>query len=121
VAEQVGTIEFPREWKLGKDWLPGFPQVVVTSEQDNAIVAGGVLEDGTNLLGMCWPGGQRVLRASPDTGWAIEERFDGTPSERLITAWRIVVDCQIKGARDAWAELGGRPGAAASRDDRGGA
>lgn len=104
----AGQIHFPADWLAGRDWSLG-PDVVLTSDDEKAIAAGGVLDDGTNLMGLCWPGGQRVYRTSPDTDWAFEERFEGDAPPRIQDVWRIIIDCAVKGARDAWDELGGRP------------
>lgn len=60
----LGTIAFPPEWIADLAWLPGFPQIVLHSDDETVFAAGGVLEDGSNLMGLCWPDGQRVYRRS---------------------------------------------------------
>jgi hypothetical protein len=62
--------------------------------------------DGSNLVGLCFPGGQRVYRMSPDTDWAIEERFEGDAPEVAQDVWRVLVDCAAEGLRKAREELG---------------
>lgn len=79
---EAGKVTFPPEWLRDRHWLPGHPSIVLTSDDETMFAAGGVLDDGTNLMGLCWPGGQRAYRYSPDTGWALEERFDGDAPAR---------------------------------------
>ena len=52
----VAEIGFPPEWFAGKSWMPGFPQLlhVLTHDEmpgERLFVAGGVLQDGANLIG----------------------------------------------------------------------
>jgi hypothetical protein len=105
----VGEIEFPPEWKAGKPWGKGFPQIMLSHEDGTIFAAGGALVDGSNLVGLCFPGGQRVYRMSPDTDWAIEERFEGDAPEVAQDVWRVLVDCAVRALRSAEEELGGRP------------
>ena len=69
---------------------------------------GGVLEDGTNLIGVIYPGGQRLARMSPDTGWALEERFTGRAlderdehDQKVAEMWTVTLDSMIAGHRKA--------------------
>jgi hypothetical protein len=111
MSELMGEIAFPPEWKHGKSWGPSYPQIILTGDEGSIIAAGGVLQDGTNLLGLCWPGGQRVYRMSPDTGWALEERFDeAEPApERVAEVWRILIEATVESAREVARLMGGRP------------
>lgn len=102
----LGEIVFPPEWKQDREWASGFPAVVLHSDDETMFAAGGVLEDGTNLMGLCWPGGQRVYRLSPDTGWALEERYQGDAPKSAARAWRILVEAAIKAGKDVEDEIG---------------
>jgi hypothetical protein len=58
-----------------------------------AVLAGGVLNENTTLLGLAFPGGQCLLR-TPITG-EMEERFTGRrlkADEPLLQIWRHEVD-----------------------------
>lgn len=110
MSEQlIGNLDFPVAWLDGKGWLIG-PEIVAAHQLDDGaygVIAGGVLSDGTNVLGMSFPRGQRLMRISPDTDWAIEERFDGeTPSAVLLEVWPKVVESMRLGMQDAREELG---------------
>lgn len=111
-GEFAGEIRFPPEWILGKTWELGHPEVVLTADNETIIAAAGVLVEGANLMGLCWPGGQRVYRISGETGWAIEERFEGDAPKRVRDIWRVLIDSAVEAVKRAEAEMGGRPGAA---------
>jgi hypothetical protein len=116
MGEPVGEIAFPPEWKVGKKWGPGYPEILLTGDEGRIFAAGGCLRDGTNLMGLCWPGGQRVYRTGPDTGWALEERFDeaGPAPERIVQVWRILIEATVNSAREVERLTGGRPGSGAA-------
>jgi hypothetical protein len=112
-------LEFPPEW-MTAPWI--FCTVVVTLREQatnkRAWIAGGVLEDGTNVLAMLFEGGgHRAMRAGPVTRWGIEERL-GTPDipKSLRGVWRQVIESSIKGQKAAQAELG--PGSFPERGGR---
>lgn len=104
-GERLATIAFPRPWLQGREWVATTPVVdVALSGARRAHVAAGCLDDGTNLVGMAYPGGQRVLRAPVDGG--VHEHFDGRPlngsdpdDELLVTAWRRTVDAWVRTGR----------------------
>lgn len=106
------TLTFPDHW-VTEPWL--LHEVVATIDlpngQGHAIAAGGVLQDGTNLLGIVYPRGQRIMRAGPATGWAIEEQFTGRPlragrDDSLLRAWALLIQSSIHGKKSAEAEVG---------------
>jgi hypothetical protein len=106
----VAEILFPEEW-LTSGWMLTQVLRVVEVEGGHAAVAGGVLKDGANLLGLAFPGGQCVLRSSPDTGWAIEERFSGRllmDDDPLRALWRIAVESQVNAGKQMRLEEGSR-------------
>lgn len=88
----LGKVDFPDEW-ITDEWL--FGEVIATAEvtAGTAVLAGGMLADGSNLFGLLYPGGQRLMRTSAATNWALEERFTGEPPDRIgMTLWRAAVD-----------------------------
>lgn len=108
------TLNFPEHW-VTEPWMHTEVISVVTKDDDGtrAYIAGGVLNDGTNLMGLAYPGGQRVMRAGPATGWAIEEHFSGRPlregpDDGLLEMWKNVVEASVYGKHAAEAELGRR-------------
>jgi len=74
------------------------------------ILAGLLLSDGTNLYSLVWSTGQRVARTTADTGWAIEEQFDGqqptSDDDPRAVMWRIAIDCMVGAAQKTRLELG---------------
>jgi hypothetical protein len=60
------------------------------------VLAGVLLDDGTNIYTLTWPTGQRVARVCDDTGWAIEERFAGdqpaTDDDARAVMWRDAIE-----------------------------
>lgn len=96
-------IRFPPEWLEGREWVMAEAVATVPlADGARGVFAGGVLDDDACLLGLVYPGGQRVLRCSSDYG--IEERFEGRdlgPDDKtLTTAWGYAV----KGFATALAE-----------------
>jgi hypothetical protein len=93
-ADLVAQLDFPPEWHTA-DWM--LTEVLLVSKLrggQEVFIAGGVLKDGSNLIGLTHPRGQRVARSSPVTGWSIEERFSGDQEavERdLGTVWSTVI------------------------------
>lgn len=90
------TVELPAEWNTAP-YRPGFVRLVAEITLPRKRTALGVvalLRDGTNVVALTWPGGQRLARVSPDTGWALEERFTGRPpgpgEGKLFECW---ADC----------------------------
>jgi hypothetical protein len=95
------TVELPEAWQTAP-FRPGFARVVGEIKLPRKRTALGVmalLKDGTNVVALTWPGGLRVARCSPATGWAIEERFTGRPpgpgEGGLIKLWQICVEALV--------------------------
>lgn len=74
------------------------------------ILAGLLLSDGTNLYSLVWSTGQRVARTTADTGWAIEEQFDGEQptddDDPRAVMWRIAIECMVDAGRKTREERG---------------
>lgn len=107
----AGRLEWPPEWIGLHTWLRTDLVQSLRHEAtgDLVFIAGGVLTDGTNLIGVCWPGGQHVATAGPRTGWSIEERVDPNAPKYMRRIWRQVVKSMVQAKRDAEAELGKAP------------
>lgn len=111
------TTEFPKEWMDGHWFIEA--DLLVKGKLDNGqhvALGGGVLEDGTNLMGLVWETGQRLMRMSPDTDWAIEERLLGDqPAAETLSGkalghmWKIAIDATVTASQQVTAELGGKP------------
>lgn len=109
MAEPIAVLNFPPAW-----CRPGWAltELLVTRDVPGgkAFIVGGVLKDGTNLLAMAYPGGQRAMRCSPDTDWATEEHFTGRlvqdDETELREAWRITVEVWAQATRDMKALMG---------------
>ncbi len=59
-------------------------------------LAGVLLEDGSNLWALIYPGGARFVRTAAAIDWGIEERYTGTPPREDDAAtvnetWALVV------------------------------
>lgn len=112
-GEPLFEFVIPPEWKTAR-WkfvepshtadLPGGGQGLMFSA---------MLIDGTVLFAVVWTGGQRAVRISPETDWAVEERFTGdVPSgaaEVIGSLWTMVVECAVGAVKAAEREFGGRP------------
>lgn len=114
------TIELPEAWRSAP-FRPGFVKVlgeVTLPRGRTALLVMALLKDGTNVLALTWDRGARLARTSPDTGWALEERFTGRPPGRgegaLIQVWKVGIDAVIKAGKEAQTDLanGWEPGPA---------
>lgn len=98
----IDQVTVPREWETCE---PLFMEQLLRgrNETDGSLIwaAGGVLEDGTNLMVLKWSRGQNWLRSGPDTGWAIEERVSPNQPKPVREIWRILVDSQVHAAARA--------------------
>lgn len=104
MTHEEWTIELPEEWRTAP-WRRGFVRVVAEANLANdatALLLTGMLKDGTVIYALLWQRGQRLARRSPDTDWALEERFTGhepaaADKRAIATLWRAAVDAM------AWA------------------
>ena len=112
MRETVAEVNFPPEWFGLHKWLHTELVQAYTYEEmpdEQFFVAGGVLTDGTNLIGLFWSsGGQHIARCGPPL-WAVEERVDPTAHPATRKLWKHVVGAMIEGYRQAEAELGRPP------------
>lgn len=112
MSDPVANLNFPAEWTHDNPWQPGFPELVKALTYDRLpderfFIAGGILKDGTNLIGLCWSSGrgQHVMRCGPPL-WAVEERTDPKAHPATRKLWRMVVESMAAGRREAERELG---------------
>ena len=108
------TLDMPAEWKTG-EWV----KIDALAESDllhgQALMVAGFLTDGTNVMAVLWPAGQRILRTGPPTDWAIQEHFTGRPP--LATAgggtieemWSVAVKMMIQAKTATDARFGPPP------------
>jgi len=100
IGELQSEIKFPDEWYTAPwDKCELISVLTIKRTGEQMFLAGGTLEDGTCLYGLGYSGGQRVMRLSPSTDWAIEERFRGTPKKadrRVVNdTWRGCVQSLV--------------------------
>lgn len=95
------TIELPETWQTAP-FRPGFIKVIGEAQLPrgrSALLVMGLLKDATNVVALTWDRGARLARVSPDTGWALEERFTGRPPGPgegiLIKLWKIGIDAMV--------------------------
>lgn len=121
-------VRFPEEWTTSPV-LDAAVLLMGELEPDSAPVTlvGVLLEDGTNLFALIHPAGQRLLRTTGSTGWAIEERFVGNPPRPehrpgVDNLWRQALGHVVQAGREAQAELGSEgedgPAHEAAREER---
>lgn len=105
------ALDPPPAWLEGRHWLLVQALFTVSENGDvTGVAGGGVLSDGTNIIGLVYDGGQRLMRMSPDTDWALEEHFIGDPPAddgKLGETWTGIVESFRLGMADAKAELAG--------------
>jgi hypothetical protein len=111
MSELMGIITFPIEWMRDKRWDSESPHLMLTGtgQHEAVFAAGGCLTDGTNLVGLKWPEGQRVYRFGPDNGWALEERYEGTADETVEKVWTVLIQAMVEAVRKTKQEWGGLP------------
>lgn len=102
---ELGELEFPETWLEGREWL--LLNVALSGQltdgRDFALMHG-MLDDGCNLIGLCYPGGQRLIRCGPGNKWAVEERFTGLPlkdGDPLLKIWSWTTRSLVEGLADA--------------------
>lgn len=111
---RVHEVEFPKEWSTSEPVLVSPLATEKVGRRGEALLVVVLFGDGTNIVALTWPGGQALARTSFETGWSIEERFDGekSPGEAggvVERMWRMAVDALVGAVRDAEDYFGGRP------------
>jgi hypothetical protein len=104
--DRVGELSWPPEWFGIHSWLRTdlVSTLVHKASGSQVFIAGGVLTDGTNLIGACFPGGQHIARTFPPD-WVIEERIDPHGPKWMRPIWRRVIGALVQAKRDAEAEI----------------
>ncbi len=99
MSDDVRTVSFP------DGWGSGVPLETLGGEIGPGVhVAAVLLDDGSNLFALIYPGGARFARTADAIDWGIEERYDGLPpkdGEKALvnTYWRGVLDQIEKAGR----------------------
>lgn len=100
------TIDFPDEWGTGAP----VDQATFKSPDSEIMIASVLLDDGSGLWALIFEGGHRFARTSGYTGWAIEERFHGDPTdaeaEEVSAMWKTVIALMIRAGHETDAMLG---------------
>lgn len=101
-------MEIPPEWKTA-EWDRASIRPMLEIPAAGGMACQAMLKDGTNLVALMWPTGQRLLRDGPATGWAIQEHFEGSIPEAdrkvLSDVWAKLVQCYVAAAADADEDL----------------
>jgi hypothetical protein len=104
----VGVIDFPREW-VG---LSRFTRTEIVASADvkggKALLVMAMLSDDSNLMALCYPGGQAALRIARMAN-TVESRFSGRkPSVDPLTEkmWGIAVESMHAALEKTRDELG---------------
>lgn len=99
------VVDFPDGWGTA-DPVPS--QALVLSKGPLTIF-GCLLEDGTNLFALVYPGGQRFARTAFAIDWGIEESYGPPPRRRHLAAvnatWRDIVTQMVEAGKAADADM----------------
>lgn len=106
-AKLAGTLQIPDEWLDDREVRDFDVRQWLQLPHGDAVVCTVILDDNTLMWGLMYPGGQRLSRITRDTGWSIEERFEGRPlgrnalDEPLLSLWAQVVEALTRSAHSA--------------------
>ena len=110
-------ITFP--WRFDGEVQEPEPPLTKDTPLGRAAIFAAIFEDASVGVGLMFPGGHRFLRISPETDWAMEERWEGAVPDQIAKdieyAWQSTVDlfaARNKQLREARAAL------SSSRGDR---
>jgi hypothetical protein len=97
-------VDFPHEWGTGE------PIEHVAYKKDDLRIFGVLLDDGSNLFTLIYPGGERFVRTAADNDWGIEERYQGKPPRPRDLAvvnreWRTIIDMIVTAGRRVSSEM----------------
>jgi hypothetical protein len=99
MSEPDRVIDFPDGWGTGKpiDHIQGI--VPGTRDPKGVYVFGTLLDDGSNLFALVYPGGHRFARTAASLRWGIEERLgpDPEPAFQQIVAeqWQAIINLMV--------------------------
>lgn len=99
------TVDFPDGWGTAA------PVDTLIYSKGDLHIAGLLLDDGSNLFALIYPGGQRFVRAAPVADYALEEAFTGDPpsaedKSAVEEEWRVLLSMMIDAGRAVDAALG---------------
>lgn len=104
------VVDFPDGWGTGA------PVDEVAFVNGDMRIFGLLLDDGSNLFALIYPGGQRFVRAAAQADYALEEAFTGDPPSAgdlpaVDAQWRQILSMMIEAGRktDAALEANGLP------------
>lgn len=93
------VIDFPDHWATGEP----VDHIAYTSPCGKMCLFGVMLDDGSNLWALAFPGGHRLARTADAIDWGIEERFYGAPGPELAdpvkAAWRDHINLMREAGR----------------------
>jgi hypothetical protein len=102
-------LALPEEWQTAPIQLVAPPMPVSGVETGGPyVVLNVMLEDGTNVVALICPTGQRLVRCSEHNDLAIEERFTGQPLPPILDGiWRCALDALRHGRDEELRQNGG--------------
>lgn len=100
------VIDFPHEWATSTP----IDNISFRHDADGLRIFGVLLEDGSNLWVLVYPGGHRFARTAHMIDWGIEERYGGKPPRgrdlrRVNEEWRRVLDMMISAGEQTDADM----------------
>lgn len=102
------TVRFPPEWVGEHEWTIVEEVMTLRHTRTGEVmhVAGGVLDDGSNLIALHWSRGQNIARMGPDTGWKLEQRLapPAARPEHVRQTWQNVLESMTYGKECAEGE-----------------
>jgi hypothetical protein len=108
----VGSLHIPDGWLEGRE-IHGATLLYVMKTPEGAAMVSSVALDDSQLVGMTYPGGQRLVRLASEDGtdWSVEERFEGRQLDRrndldapLLSMWANVVEGVTQTSRELRSE-----------------
>jgi hypothetical protein len=98
------TFDLPPEWDTG-EWELIEPIADADLADGTASLVMATLHDGTHIVAVTWPAGQRLARTGPPTSWSVQEHFTGLPPRHgdhvIERMWRGAIDALVDAIHDA--------------------
>lgn len=108
-SEPTWTVDLPQEWRTAP---PAMIDLIATGKLagGDALLVSMLLADGTNIMAVTWPGGQRLVRMGLPINWAVQEHYDGElPADEgaavVERLWCVAVRALVQGKADTIADL----------------